>query len=109
MPHIIKLVRSHLFDQGFFVPLGDGEHFVPLVKDDFLSVLQMDDGELKDTRLSDFHLNAKHSARQRVRLAAQVLSAKVADAMVFNDPSPEAKAKSYAVRLFNDFFDVMNS
>ena len=111
-PHLIKLARNHLFDYGFRVPAEDGT-LVPLVKKDFEDVLAKNRGgsELRTVfSLSRAHLDVKGSQRQRVRLAVQTLSNRVAEAMLEAGPQNlEYKAKYTAVKLFNDWFDVMNA
>ena len=60
VPHVIKLVRNHLFDSGFLVPTEDRQHLVPLDKRDFEKVLEADSkSEFKATKLTELHLNAK--------------------------------------------------
>ena len=110
-PHLIKLVRNHVFDTGFKVPSEDG-NLVPLVKQDFEDVLAKNRGsELRTAfNLSRAHLDVKGSQRQRVRLAVQALSSTVAQEMLQMGPDTnEYKAKHKAVKLFNDWFDVMNA
>ena len=109
VPHVLKLARNHLLDHGFWVPNEDKTQLVHLGIEDFRAILEKDNSEYKATKLTEYHLNVKGSDRQRVRPAAQVLSGKVAKAFIFNDESEEAKAKSNAVQLFNDWFDVMGS
>ena len=111
VPHLIKLARNHVFDTGFKVPSEDG-NLVPLVKQDFEDVLAKNRGsELRTAfNLSRAHLDVKGSQRQRVRLAVQVLSSTVAQEMLQLGPDTnEYKAKHKAVKLFNDWFDVMNA
>ena len=109
-PHMLKLARNHLFDQGFLIPLGNGK-FTLLTKEDIQSVLKTDDQEYRILpRLTEAHFECVGSQRQNVRLAAQVLSHSVSKAMTWNkDVDQELKAKSEAVKLFNDWFDVCNS
>ena len=109
VPHVLKLVRNHVFDHGLLVPNEDKTHLIHLDKDDFKAVLEKDNGEYKATKLTEWHLNVKNSDRQRVRPACQTLSSKVANAMRFGDDSEETKAKADAVQLFNDWFDVLDS
>ena len=109
VPHVLKLARNHMFDKGFLVPTEDNKQLVHLGVEDFWNILEKDEGNYKATKLTEAHLLAKQSARQRVRLAAQVFSTRVAKVMVFNDDSVEAKARSTAIQLFNDWFDVFNS
>ena len=109
-PHMIKLARNHLFDQGFQIPLGNGK-FTLLTKADIEGLLTIDSQELKILpRLTESHFTCVGSQRQNVRLAAQVFSHSVAEAMLWNKPEdPELQAKSDAIKLFNDWFDVCNS
>ena len=117
-PHMLKLARNHLFDNGFMIPQSDGKKIIdgPLVdfgKQDIEQLLEKT--ELKTLfKLTSFHLDCKSSERQRVRPAAQVLSHSVSKAMMYGvstqDPTYNDRlAKSYAIKLFNDWFDVMNS
>ena len=109
VPHVVKLVRNHLVDHGFLVPTEDKTHLVHLDVEDFRKILEKDNSEFRVTKLSELHLNARNSERQRVRLAKQLLSGSCAKAILFNDDSVEAKAKANAIQLFNDFSDVMDS
>ena len=112
VPHLIKLVRNHLFDHGFMVPSDNGD-LVPLVKQDFWDVLFKNRGgsDLRTSfNLSQAHLTVKGSQRQRVRLAVQTLSSTVANSLLqFGPDTNEYKAKHKAVQLLNDWFDCMNS
>ena len=73
-PHMIKLARNHLWDQGFYIPMGDGT-FTLLTKEDIQQLLTVDCHELKILpRLSEAHFNCVGSQRQNVRLATQVFS-----------------------------------
>lgn len=59
VPHLIKLARNHLFDQGFIVE-NSGENYI----------INIDYSELTLAhKLTEFHLNVKGSMRQRVRPA----------------------------------------
>ena len=112
-PHMLKLARSHLFDQGFLIPLSNGR-FTLLTKEDIHSLLETHSSDSSDlrilSRLTEAHFNCVGSQRQNVRLAAQVLSHSVAKAMTYNKPEDEElKAKSDVIKLFNDWFDVCNS
>ena len=111
-PHLIKLVRNNLFDYGFRVPSEEG-NLVPLVKQDFEEVLANNRGgsELRTAfSITRAHLDVKGSQRQRVRLAVQTLSNTVSQSILQFGPDTEKyKAKHKAVKLFNDWFDVMNA
>ncbi len=108
-PHLLKLSRNHLLDQGYeFV--DDSGVKVFLHKKDFEKLLDKDSGELqiafKVRRES--HLECTGSSCQRVRTAAQMLSSTIAKAFmyVFGE---EKKAQADVVQTVNDWFDVLNS
>jgi hypothetical protein len=107
-PHLLKLIRNHLVDEGMEFELNN-EKFVVCQKD-FEDILALDSGELKLTKgkLREEHVHCKKSTRQRVRLAAQLLSQTTSRAMTFLFGEPKAK-QAKAVQLINDWFDVMNS
>ena len=109
-PHMLKLARNHLFDQGFLIPIGNGK-FTLLTKEDIQALLTTDNQELRILpRLTESHFDCVGSQRQNVRLAAQVFSHSVSRAMTWNKPEDqELKAKSDTIKLFNDWFDVCNS
>ena len=112
-PHMLKLARNHLFDQGFLIPMKNGK-FTLLTKEDLKALLVRDCEDGKDykilPRLTEAHFECTGSQRQNVRLAAQVLSHSVAKALTWIKPEDEEiKAKSEAIKLFNDWFDVCNS
>ncbi len=68
VPHLLKLLRNHLLDQGFI--LNDESL---LRRGDVEALLQVNEGELKvNHKLKPLHFNCKGSQRQDVRLAAQV-------------------------------------
>ena len=105
--HNLKNARNHLLDDGFQVPSNDGT-LVDLTKHDFEEILEKDSGEFKiNFQLTPNHLNCKNNMRQRVRLAAQLLSNKCAKAMT--KLHPEATAKQKAIETFDNWFDSMNS
>ena len=119
VPHMLKLLRNHFLDDGFKVPASDGKKIIdgPLVtftKEDIEPLIESKN-ELKMLfKVSQFHLDVKQSERQRVRPAAQLFSHSVACAMIYGkspqDPDyNDCLAKSYAIQLVNDWFDVMNS
>ncbi|CAB4057980.1 unnamed protein product [Lepeophtheirus salmonis] len=82
----------------------------PLVKTDFEGLLMKDSVEFKiDFKLKPLHIYCKGGARQRIRLAAQVLSNTVAKAFTIHSQSKEARAKENAVEMINNWVDVVNS
>ena len=107
-PHMLKLARNHLFDQGFFIPMRNGK-FTLLTKEDLKALLDTTEYKMLP-RLTEAHFECTGSQRQNVRLAAQVLSHSVAKCLTWTKPGDEEiKAKSEAIKLFNDWFDVCNS
>ena len=118
-PHMLKLMRNHLFDNGFLIPRSDGKKLIdgPLVelrKEDFEKLVE-NQADLKIAfKLTPYHLDVQGSERQRVRPAAQLFSHTTATAMMWgksrsDEDYQETVSKAYAVQLVNDWFDVMNS
>ena len=102
-PHMLKLLQNHLLDQG--VVLEDGTE---VTKEDLEEILLVDKAELKIChKLTQNHLDVRGSARQNVRLAAQVLSHTTATAMSSLFEGREKKAQFF--EIVNNWFDVMNS
>ena len=118
-PHMLKLLRNHLFDNGFLIPRSDGKKLidgppVELKKEDFEKLIEKQSDLKVAFKLTSFHIDLQGSERQRVRPAAQLLSHTTATAMMWGkSPSDEdyqeTVSKAYAVQLVNDWFDVMNS
>ncbi|KAK4327037.1 hypothetical protein Pmani_001815 [Petrolisthes manimaculis] len=80
VPHLIKLVRNHFLDHGFYNINTKKEIRSDPVKK--LSVLG--NGNLKlAPKLTDHHLQVKGPQRQRVKYAVQLLSGTVSKAMKF--------------------------
>ncbi len=81
VPHLLKLFRNHLLDEGYELRTKTGT-YVSLDKSDFEKLLDNDNNELQIAFkvTSELHLNCTGSARQRVRTAAQLLSHTVAKA-----------------------------
>lgn len=110
VPHLIKLARNHLLDHGFIV-----ENSI-INKDYYQALLNISSSELTLAhKLTPHHLNLKGSMRQQVRPAVQVLSNSVAKAIEYageNGLMPlnsNWKEAADCAKLFNDWFDVMNS
>jgi len=102
-PHLLKLLRNHLLDHGFV--LKDGTE---ILRSDIEKILMIDNGELKiHHRLLPIHFTCKNSTRQRVRLAAQLISHTTATAVRCLLPN-KSKLADW-IELFNNWFDVMNS
>jgi hypothetical protein len=103
IPHLLKLLRNHLLDHGFV--LGDG---TIICKSDFELLLAIDNKEVKILpRLTREHLDCQQNARQRVRMAAQLLSHSTATAMREKLSGKERQADF--VELVDSWFDVSNS
>jgi hypothetical protein len=95
-PHLLKLLRNHLIDQG--LQWSDG---TKLEKKDFENLLEKDGNEKKILpRLTQEHIYCKNNARQRVRMAAQLLSHSTATAMKTLFPSKAREA---------DFIELVDS
>ena len=103
VPHLLKLCRNHLLDDGYLLRSG-----AKLKKEDFELLLQADNGELKIChKLTLSHLDCQGSSRQRVRPAAQLLSHSAATA--FRVLFPDKKEAADWIDLVNDWFDIMNA
>ncbi len=108
VPHLLKLFRNHLLDEGYNFMDAAGNYF-PLGKSDFESLLLSDSYELKIAfKISDIHIHCKGSARQRVRTAAQLLSLTTAKALTYIK-GDSFKTQSEAIQTVNNWFDVMNA
>lgn len=109
-PHLLKLFRNHILDTGVLIP--DGDNFQSLTRKHFEEILDKDNGELKLAyKITRAHIDPQGSAKQNVRMAAQLLSATVSKAMCFiNRENPDhRRLQSEAVLTINNWFDVMNS
>ena len=107
-PHCLKNLRSHILDSEmiFNKPFGDQ---VNLSKTDFENLLQADSGDFQYCpKLSLYHISVTGSERQRVRPAVQLLSATVAEAMVYL-LGDEYKDKADLIITIDKWFDTMNS
>ena len=103
VPHLLKLTRNHLLDQGYVLKSGS-----LLVKDDLQQILEASNGELRvHHKLSHHHFECKGSQRQRVRLAAQLLSRTTACAMRLI--AKEKKEQADMIELLNNVFDILNT
>ncbi len=103
VPHLLKLLRNHLLDQGFILKNGD-----LLLREHLENLLAVDTGELRIThKLKPIHFNCSHSQRQNVCLAAQLLSRSTACALRLVDSDKVGQANF--IELINDTFDILNS
>ena len=107
VPHLLKCLRSALLEKGFFF---DG---VDLKLEHFEKVREDDDGETKILyKLTDEHLYCRTGLKkQRVFLAAQLLSRSVALAFTFGKRKGniEWEKRARIIQIISDWFDVSNS
>ena len=88
-PHLLKLLRNHLLDAG--LQWSDG---IQISRKDLEPLLCKDSKELKlHPKLTPEHLHCQQNARQRVRLAAQLLSHTTATALRMLFPEKVQQAK----------------
>jgi len=101
-PHLLKLLRNHLLDKEYRLQNG-----TEIKKENLQKILAIDSGELKiHHKLLPIHFNCTHSTRQRVSLAAQLISHTTASALrcLFNDE----KTADW-IEMFDNWFDIFNS
>lgn len=102
-PHLLKLLRNNLLDSGFKFDSGQCISRKP-----FQDLIQSEKDELKMLhKLTLKHLDVENQERQRVHLAAELLSNSTAVAMKMLFPQHEHIADF--VKLVNDWFDIFNS
>ncbi|CAL1284430.1 unnamed protein product [Larinioides sclopetarius] len=110
--HMMKLIRNTLASKGSLFD-GNGN----IIKWDYivsLHKIQHHEGLLLATKLRTRHIEWKRE-KMKVKLATQVLSASVADALLYlaNDLKlPEFKgceATAEFLKCFNTLFDILNS
>ncbi len=109
VPHLLKLFRNHLLDDGYDF-LGRNGCYASLAKSDLEDLISRDSGELRIMYkvTPPAHLDCKGSARQRVRTAAQLLSGTVAKALRYLFGEAHA-TQAEAIEVVNNWFDTMNS
>lgn len=79
VPHLIKLARNHFLDSGFVLP---NQKYIG--KQIIQEVINLNKGDLSCIyKVSDRHLSAVGSQRQNVKLAVQVLSNSMANAISY--------------------------
>ena len=108
-PHLLKLARNHLLDQGFTIKnkLID--------KSCFEMLLSASNTEVTIAyKINKYHLHIKGSERQKVRPAAQLFSNSVSKAIEYCGmkgfmQNSNWKETSKFVKLINDWFDIFNS
>ncbi len=102
-PHMLKLLRNHLIDQGFELPDKTVVNIQTLER-----LLQVDCGELKlCPKLTRNLLTLKGAERMRVSPAAKVFSSHTAALCKFVYPKSPQIWQFF--QLINDWFDILNS
>ncbi|EFA11760.1 Transposable element P transposase-like Protein [Tribolium castaneum] len=107
-PHLLKLIRNWLIDQGFELENGDMINKKPLKK-----LFELADSEINVcNKISEKHLIVDPQKRQNVRLAAQLLSHTVGNALLRYKPGPDIKTSKNTGNFIcdiNKWFDIFNS
>jgi len=97
VPHLLKLLRNHLVDQGF-----EWQNGIQIDKSDLEQLLLKDANEIKiHPKLTKEHLDCQQNARQRVRMAAQLLSHTTATAL--KTLSPEKANQADFIQLVDSW------
>ncbi|KAL3236757.1 hypothetical protein MRX96_022174 [Rhipicephalus microplus] len=110
--HMVKLIRNSLATVSHLVDEDGG--FVKWAYVKALDALQREEGLRLRNKLTSGHLQWERQ-KMKVRLAVQVLSASVADALVFREHElnlPQlrgASATARFIRVFDHLFDILNS
>ena len=109
IPHCFKNLRNHTLDYTLVIKHSESQSF-SLNKALFKKLI--DDEKTREFRIchkiSDIHLNVRGHERQRVKYATQLLSKSVSNALLYLY-GDTYKEQANAIRVFDDFFDVMNS
>ena len=112
VPHLLKLLRNHILDSGLSLAPADPSASV-INRQMFEELLRKDNNELKlCPKLTPTSITLVGAARQRVRPAAQLLSARVANALLHlsDDLYRERDAQRASfIHSVDQWFDVMNS
>lgn len=107
-PHLLKLIRNWLLDVGF--KLGNGKI---VNKNPLTSLLELSSTEITVThKLTEKHIICEGYQRQKVSLAAELLSHTTASALSYYLPGANeeaAQTTSEFISLVNAWFDIMNS
>ncbi|KAK3923436.1 Transposable element P transposase [Frankliniella fusca] len=112
-PHCLKLVRNWLLDTGFI--LGDGTTVSKRPLEALVALVAAPGNPLEVSscfKLTEAHIKCEKTARQSVRLAAQLCSHTTEVALQRylpgNDPD-EALRLSKVIGIINRWFDIFNS
>lgn len=104
-PHILKLVRNWLIDNGFTLPDGSTITHAPL-----WDLVTKKNTEVSGTFfLREEHLNCYRNQRQNVAYAAKLLSRKCSFALQRKVNTPEAKRLADFILKVNGWWDIFNS
>ena len=110
--HNVKLVRNTLADRGVLFDAEGGR--ISWGFNESLNTLQEEEGLRLGNRLKKSHIQWRKQ-KMKVNLAAQALSASVADALEYSDTVlalPQFSDSATTVkflRIFDELFDVLNS
>lgn len=106
-PHLLKLLRNWLIDTGF--DIGN----ITINKKPLESLLEMTDQELSVCyKVSKKHIECEKTKRQNVRLAAELVSNTVGEALIRYKPGPDKKLSENVGNFIcdiNKWFDIFNS
>lgn len=108
-PHMLKLVRNNLLDHGINTSFGFANS-QPLYE-----VIEYQKGDLKLTpKVSRANLEVKGPARQKVKVAAQLMSESMEKAIQYLGEKGVVQAKTSQathklIGLVDKWFDIMNS
>lgn len=80
VPHLLKLARNHFIDKGFVLP--ENVYVGKNVLEEYLKISKTSEFELA-YRFSEKHINATGTLRQNVKLATQVFSNRLAEALKY--------------------------
>lgn len=104
-PHLLKLIRNWLIDNGFALPDGTEITHKPL-----WNLVGNKHTEVSGTFfLKEDHLTCQRSQRQHVATAAKLLSRKCSIALQRNVNTPEAKRLAEFVLKVNNWWNIFNS
>jgi Transposase protein len=106
-PHLLKLLRNWLIDTGFI--LNDKSI---INKKPLLDLIEHTDEVNVVFKISMQHITVEKAARQKVRMAAQLLSNTVAQSSIRykpgSDPELAIKVANF-INIVNTWFDIFNS
>lgn len=110
VPHLIKLARNHLIDQGFLI---NNKEVNRSCFDILLSLCSENDLKIAH-KLTKYHLEIKGSQRQKVYPAVQLFSNRVSKAIEWCGIKGFMENKNWQytaklVKMLNDWFDLFNS